>query len=210
MDELFDGISEKNRRKLLKMFDTFTLTYKKDTIILTKEKEENILGIIIEGHAQIIKTDYNGNKSLIEDLYENDIFGTNISGLKSKEYDILTKEETKILIIDYYNVLRHINSSNQFYNIFLRNLLNILTKRIEDRNERIEILTKKTIRNKLLEYFSIYSKKHGSRHIYLPYNFTDLADFLAIDRSAMSRELKYLKDEGFIEIKGKRITLLYR
>lgn len=210
MDELFNGISEKNRRKLLKMFDTFVLTFKKESIILTKEKEENILGIIMEGHAQIIKTDYNGNKSLIEDLYENDIFGTNISGLKNKEYDILTKEETKILILDYYNIIKHINSTNQFYNLFLRNLLNILTKRIEDRNQRIEILTKKTIRNKLLEFFSIYSKKSGSKYIYLPYNFTDLADFLAVDRSAMSRELKYLKEEGFIEITGKRITLLYR
>ena len=210
MDELFDGISEKNRRKLLKMFDTFVLTFKKESIILTKEKEENILGIIMDGHAQIIKTDYNGNKSLIEDLYENDIFGTNISGLKNKEYDILTKEETKILILDYYNIIKHINSTNQFYNLFLINLINILTKRIEDRNQRIEILTKKTIRNKLLEFFSIYSKKSGSKYIYLPYNFTDLADFLAVDRSAMSRELKYLKEEGFIEIKGKRITLLYR
>ena len=54
------------------------------------------------------------------------------------------------------------------------------------------------------------SKKNGSKYIYLPFNFINLADYLAIDRSAMSRELKFLKDEGFIEIKGKRITLLYR
>ena len=53
------------------------------------------------------------------------------------------------------------------------------------------------------------SKKHGSKHIYLPFTFTGLADYLAIDRTAMSRELKNLKDEGFIEIKNKRIDLLY-
>ena len=53
------------------------------------------------------------------------------------------------------------------------------------------------------------SKKHGSKHIYLPFTFTALADYLAIDRTAMSRELKNLKDEGFIEIKNKRIDLLY-
>ena len=74
---------------------------------------------------------------------------------------------------------------------------------------RIEILTKKTIRNKLLEYFKIVSTKNNSKNIYLPFTFTDLADYLAIDRSAMTRELKNLKGEGFIEIKGKRITLLY-
>ena len=79
----------------------------------------------------------------------------------------------------------------------------------EEKNERIEILTKKTIRNRLLEYFTIMSNKHGTKFIYLPFNYTDLADYLAIDRCAMSRELKNLKEEGFIEIKGKRITLLY-
>ena len=78
-----------------------------------------------------------------------------------------------------------------------------------EKNERISMLTKKTIRNKLLEYFNIMSKKYNSKYIYLPFNFTNLADFLAIDRCAMSRELKYLKDEGFIEIKDKKITLLY-
>ena len=80
----------------------------------------------------------------------------------------------------------------------------------EEKNERIEILTKKTIRDKLLEYFNIYRKKHASKIIYLPFSFTDLADFLAVDRSAMTRELKNLKEEGFIETKGRRITLLYK
>ena len=96
------------------------------------------------------------------------------------------------------------------YNRFLKNLLDIVTQRIQEKNERIEILTKNTIRNKLLEYFHIYSKKHGTKYVYLPFTFSDLADYLAVDRSAMSRELKYLKEEGFIEVKGKRITRLYR
>ena len=84
-----------------------------------------------------------------------------------------------------------------------------LINSINDKNNRIEILTKKTIRNRLLEYFKIVSLKNKSKNIYLPFTFTDLADYLAIDRSAMTRELKNLKEEGFIEIKNKRITLLY-
>jgi len=85
----------------------------------------------------------------------------------------------------------------------------LVSSPVKDYDKRIEILTKKTIRNKLLEYFNITSKKNGSRNIYIPFNYTDLADYLAIDRCAMSRELKYLKEEGLIETKGKRITLLY-
>ena len=82
----------------------------------------------------------------------------------------------------------------------------ILTAKIE----RIEILTKKTIRSKLLEYFNLQSKKNGSKYIYLPFNFSGLATYLAVDRSAMTRELSYLKEEGFIAVKEKKITLLYR
>ena len=148
-------------------------------------------------------------RSIIEELEEQDVFGSFISSLKNKEYEIIAKEDTEIIIIDYDNIINCNLTNKSFYNQFIKNLLQITSKKIQEKNERIEILTKKTIRNKLLEYFKIISKKHNSKYIYLPFNFTDLADYLAIDRSAMSRELKYLKEEGFIEIKGKRIKLLY-
>lgn len=207
MTNLFNGINEKNKKKLLKLFESNTLYYKKDTTILSNFKKDNIIGIILDGYIQIIKTDYNGNRTIIEELTENQIFGTIISSLKSNEYDIITKEDTKIILIDYDNILKNQDNSI-YYTIFLKNLLNILTDRIEKKNERIEILTKKSIRNRLLEYFNIISTKHGSRNIYLPFSYTDLADYLAVDRSAMSRELKSLKDEGFIITKGRKITLL--
>ena len=94
--------------------------------------------------------------------------------------------------------------------MFIKNLFIIMTKKISERNERIQILTKKTIRYRLLEYFEIMRKKNNSLNIYLPYNYIDLAAYIAVDRSAMSRELSNLKDEGFINIKGKKITILYK
>ncbi len=84
-----------------------------------------------------------------------------------------------------------------------------MNDKLNEKNERIQILTKKTIRNRLLEYFSMAKTKSGSNNIYLPFSFMALADYLGVDRSAMSRELGYLKEEGFIEIKGKRIKLTY-
>ena len=74
----------------------------------------------------------------------------------------------------------------------------------------MNIISKKSIRNKLLEFFDLSFRKNNSRNIYLPFTFTELADYLLIDRTAMTRELKTLKDEGFIKITGKRITLLYK
>ena len=74
----------------------------------------------------------------------------------------------------------------------------------------VRILEKKTIRDKLLEYFEIEYRKTYIKTIELPFNLKDLADYIAVNRSAMFRELKNLKDERFIAIKGKRITLLYK
>ena len=209
MIRLFNKISVKEQAKLLKLLETSILNFKKDTIILSTIKE-NIIGVILEGYAQIIRTDYNGNRTIIEELEENDIFGSSISSLSSNECQVITKEDTKVLIIDYDRIIESKNNTYPYYNQFIKNLLEITTNIIDEKNERIEILTKKTIRDKLLEYFNTYSKKHGTRIIYLPFSFTDLADYLAVDRSAMSRELKYLKEEGFINSKGRRITLLYR
>ena len=207
--DLFKNINNKNKEKLLRLIEASTIIYKENTSILNTLKNDNIIGIVLEGNIQIIKNDYNGNRTLIEDLFENDIFGTILSHLNNKEYEIITKEISKLILIDYDNIINCTQNNKGFYNQFIKNLLAIIVKKINEKNERIEILANKSIRNKLLEYFRITAKKNGSKIIYLPFTFTDLADYLSVDRSAMSRELKNLKDEGFIEIKQKRITLLY-
>lgn len=209
MRKLFNKISVKEQKKLLKMLETSILSFKKDTIILSTV-EDKIIGIILEGKAQIIRTDYNGNKTIIEELEEESVFGTALSSLSNDEYEIITKEDTKVLTIDFDLILSSKDNNYSYYNQFIKNLLEITTNIIDEKNDRIEILTKKTIRDKLLEYFNIYSKRHASKIIYLPFSYTDLAYYLAVDRSAMTRELKNLKEEGFIESKGRKIILLYR
>ncbi len=209
MKRLFSKISVNEREKLLKLLETNTLSFPKNTAVFSSTKDDAI-GIILQGHAQIIRTDYNGNRTIIEELEEESIFGTIISSLNNNECEVIAKENTKVLMIDYHSIIEFQNTNYKYYNQFIKNLLEIATNIIEEKNERIEILTKKSIRDKLLEYFNIYSKKHGTRIIYLPFSYTDLADYISADRSAMSRELGYLKEEGFIKTKGRRITLLYR
>lgn len=209
MITIFSQINDKEKQKLLKYLESNTAKFNSNTSISSFVKSNNVIGIIMDGYIQIAKTDYKGNRVIIEELEENEVFGTMISSLKSNEYEIITKEETEIIFIDYDRIIHCEQTNKEYYQQFIRNLLAIIISKIQEKNERIEILTQKTIRNKLLEYFNIESKKKGSKYIYLPFNFIDLADYLAVDRSAMSRELKYLKEEGFIEIKGKKITLLY-
>lgn len=208
MTNLFTNISEKNQEKILKILEASTLNFKPNCQILTSVKLDNMIGIVLLGYMQIIRTDYNGNRTIIEELTENDVFGTTISSL-TNECEIITKEDTKIVIIDFNNILNDVENNLSYYKQFIKNLLEIYSDKINTKNERIEILTKKTIRDKLLEYFKIVSKRNNSKKIYLTMTYIELADYLAVDRSAMSRELKNLSEEGFIKREEKKITLLY-
>lgn len=209
MISLFKDITPDNKGKLLKLLETSNFTYQKGVNIAYLFKDKESIGLVISGSLDIIRIDYNGTRAIIETIFEEEILGTSLTSLLSNDYEIITREDTKILWLDY-NVILGINDIKySYYNQFIKNLLMIALEKNTLKNERIEILTQKTIRNKLLEYFRIEALKNRSKIIYLKSTWQDLADYLAIDRSAMTRELKNLKKEGFINTKGRVITLLY-
>lgn len=206
MDELFYNIDTRQKLRILKDLEASTTTFKKNNIIMSSVKQDNIICILVSGHLQIIKNDYNGNRTIIEDLKDNSIFGTITSPISNHEYEIFTKEDSKIIIIDFNEIITYDETKSYYFNQFLKNILKIMSDKIKKNNERIEILTNKTIRDKLLAYFKI---NNINKIITLPFTLTDLADYLAVNRSAMTRELKNLKEEGLIEIKDKKIKILY-
>ena len=209
MISLFKDITPNNKGKLLKLLETSNFTYQKGVNIAYLFKDKESIGLVLSGSLDIIRIDYNGTRTIIETIYEEEILGTSLTSLLSNDYEIITREDTKILWLDY-NIILGINDIKYtYYNQFIKNLLMIALEKNTLKNERIEILTQKTIRNKLLEYFRIEALKNRSKIIYLKSTWQDLADYLAIDRCAMTRELKYLKEEGFISVKGRVITLLY-
>lgn len=208
MNNLFLNISDKNKEKLLKMLKASTVKYSKGVNILSNVNRKDYIGIVDNGSLQINLIDYEGNEVILDELEKNDILGSIIYPL-TDDFVAITKEETAITYIEYQQVLNiEANSSEYFFN-FIRNLLGLLGQQLNIKNERIKILTKRTTRDKLLEYFNILSKKAGNKTFYLPFSYTDLSNYLCCDRSAMTREIKYLKEDGFIETDGKKIKLLY-
>ncbi|MBQ9024073.1 MAG: Crp/Fnr family transcriptional regulator [Bacilli bacterium] len=205
----FEKISKNNIDKLLKMLEAHTIIFNKNTNIPKSLVDKNSIGIIKEGYIQIVRNNYDGNNIIVEEFFENDIIASSISYVESSEYEMISKEDTNIIIIDEDTLLNIEDTSKAYYNQFIKNLFLILNEKNKIKNERLQIITKKSIRDKLLEYFSINRKKTGSVNIYLPYNYTALSDYLGVNRSALMRELKNLKDEGFIESKGHKIKLLY-
>lgn len=210
MNSPFDELTKLQINKLFDLLGAHFYTFNKNQEILPTIKNSNIIGIIMEGSAEIINIEYNGNEILIEELTKNSIFGTNISGTNNENYEIIAKQDTLVAIIDYDQLINPNNLKHNFFNIFFRNLFDIINTKSKEKNERIRVLEKKQIREKLLEYFDIEHKKSFSNYFYLPFSFKDLADYLAVNRSAMFRELKHLKEEGFIEIHNRKITLLYK
>ena len=210
MENIFEGISNKNKFKLLKNLGADTLHFSKDESVIRLFKDKNIINFIVKGNVKVVLNNINGNQIVTEDLYDGDVFSSTINYINETETDAIVTEDTEIISMNQKDIIDFKDNAKSYYNIFIKNLFIIMTKKISERNERIQILTKKTIRYRLLEYFEIMRKKNNSLNIYLPYNYIDLAAYIAVDRSAMSRELSNLKDEGFINIKGKKITILYK
>ncbi len=210
MNSPFEDLTKFQINKLYDLLGVHIYKFSKSQEILPTIKNGNIIGIILEGSAQIKNIEYNGNEIIIENLETNSVFGTNISLTNNENYEIIAKENTQVVVIDYEKLINPNNLNHNYFNIFLKNLFDITNEKIKEKNERIRVLEKKQIRDKLLEYFEIEYKKSYLKRIYLPCSLKDLADYMGVNRSAMFRELKHLKEDHLIEVKGNRITLLYK
>lgn len=190
------------------MLGTHTFNFDRGNEVLSTIKNNNIIVVILEGAVKIVNIDYDGNEILLETLKKDDVFGTNISLINSESCNIIATQFTKLLVIDYKIMMKTSNMKYKYFNVFFNNLVDIVMTKYEKTNERIRVLEKKQIRDKLLEYFDIQNNKDSLNYFYLPFSFKELADYLVMDRSAMFRELKNLKMEGFIKVEGRKITIL--
>lgn len=205
---IFYNIEENDVKKMLNCFEAKTITYKKDTTVISNLGNTNIIGIIIDGNANLIRNDFDGNRIVLEKMEKGSIFGKVFSSY-SDELSVIATTNCNIITFDYEHIIKRCKKNCPYHNEVINNMLQILANKVSDMNNRIDVLTKKTIREKLLEYFTIMKKDTLSNSFTLKLNYTELADYLGVDRSALMREIKNLKNEGFIETKLNRIKLLY-
>ena len=178
--------------------------------VTTYIEKRNQICIVISGEIDLIRYDVNGNKTIIGHFVNNDIFGeifypTNTSN----ELSAVAHKNSEVLFYTYDSLSTKCKKNCEFHKELTNSLGQLFLDKIVELNLRIEVLTTKSTREKILSYFRILSKGTLRRTFTLPYSYTDLADFLSVDRSAMMRELKLLIDEGFIEKRSNKITLLY-
>ena len=200
MNTLFNNIDEKEKEKILKTLEIKPIRYSKNEIIITDN--DYSIGVLLKGEAYVEKYDYDGNRSILEQLFENSLFSKRFYQLR-KDISIVSTTECEVLLLDYDSIMNKIKNK-----VFINNFLSLYYQKIIDKNIRLEILSKRTIRDKLLSYFLLLAKDSPKQIINLPFTYTDLADYLFVDRSAMMREIKKMKDSGIIKTKGRLIKLL--
>lgn len=184
--------------------------FDKGEVITNYIAKRNQLCILLWGEAELVRYDYNGNKNIVEHFSSNDIFGEIFYTVSTNnELFVEAREASCVLFFIYDDIKTKCKKNCNFHEKLLVNLPELFLNEIIGLNMRIELLSKRTIREKLQGYFNIVSTRNMSRSFKIPFSLTDLADYLSVDRSAMMRELKSLKDDGFIEKSGNRITLLY-
>ncbi len=199
---IFKDMSEKEVDEALKSLGARRITFRKDHIIISNLVDDYLIGVIINGKANIVNYDYLGNRDIIDTLEYDNVFGKPFFNINS-DVSIIANTDCKVLFIDA-NLLVN---SNSLYNKINYNINRLLTNKIYSLYEKLEILSRRTIREKLLTYFGNLSKKYHKKTFNLPITYIELADYLSVDRSAMMREIKKLKDEKKIKTDGKKITI---
>ena len=205
---IFKNIEEADINKMLNCFGAERRKYQKDDTILLNMADTNLIGVMLSGYANMIKYDYNGNRTIIENLEHDSIFGKPFSYLDN-DISVVATTDCEVLLMEYNCLIKRCKKNCVCHSMITDNVLDLLSDKIMDLNARLEVLSKRSIREKLMCYFSSIAKKKGKNIFYLPLTYTELADYLSVDRSAMMREIKKLKDKGMISSNGKRLKLNY-
>ena len=184
--------------------------FEKGETITTYIEKRNQICFVLNGEADLIRYDLNGNKTIIGHFTKSDVFGEFFYPANTNnELFVEAKKNAEVMFLLYDDIQEKCKKTCSFHEELKEGLSNIILGKVVELNTRIELLTKRNTRDKLLSYFDILSSNRMNKTIKIPFSYTDLADYLSVDRSAMTRELSHLIEDGFIKKYGNQITLLY-
>ena len=169
--------------------------FTKGETVTTYIEKRNQLCILINGEAELVRYDFYGHKTIIGHFDEYDTFGEVFYPANTNnELFVVAKKNCKVLFYIYDNLDYKCRKNCAFHSTLMNHLSKLLLDKIINLNMRVELLSKRNIRDKLISYFNMLSSKSMSKTITIPFSYTDLADYLSIDRSAMMRDIKTLVD----------------
>lgn len=207
---LFKGIKRDEIEHLLCCIPNHTNTYNEGEYVFRAGDTVNLVYIILDGSVQLESTDYWGNTNIISEFVKGTMFGESFAFLDVNRAVSLSVKATsfsKVITLDSNKILTMCTNSCFFHNKLIKNLVNIMSNKNTLLNKKIMYLSERSIRRKILAYLSDCELKAKSSDFLISYNRQELADFLSVDRSAMSKELSKLKKEGILDYNKNQFKL---
>lgn len=198
--KLFHGITETEIESMMSCLSATTRSFQKGDCIFRRGERITSVAMLLEGSIHIQKEDFWGNLSILNKISEGELFGEVYACLEQNEilYDAIAVKPCTVLFLDVNRVLTVCPSACQFHGRLIRNLLSVVASKNRLLTQKLEYMSQRTTREKLLSYLSEQSLRAGSPSFDIPFNRQQLADFLSVDRSAMSNELCKMRDEGIL------------
>lgn len=207
---LFFDVSDDNIIAMLRCLRAKTDIFDKNYTILSEESPAKYIGIVLSGSVQITQTDYYGNRSILGNLCEGELFAEAFACMQmtSMPVSVIANEKSNIMFIDCNHILHSCQKSCPHHRKLIYNLMKVLAAKTVMFQQKIEVLSKRTTREKLLAYLTICAKKNNKNSFKIPFNRQELADYLEVDRSGLSAEISKLRKDGILECRRNYFKLL--
>ena len=196
---LFQGIAFSDFENMLSCMSARTTLYKKGEVILLSGDAINYVGLVLSGSVKVISEDIGGNTSILTELGVADVFGEVFAcaGIDHSPVTVQASEDVEILFIDYKKIITVCGAACPFHNRLIENMLKLIAFKNLTLSQKIDILSKRTTREKLICFFDY--QRGSAKKFSIPYSREELAHYLCVDRSAMSNELCKMRNEGILK-----------
>ena len=207
--KLFSGVGDEEISTMLSCLGASLFTYKKGEFVLRQGEHLSNILVLVEGSLHIQRDDYWGNRSILGHIGIGEIFGEAYAAPDSGTLlnDVIAVEDSSVFFFDVKRVISTCSSACRFHTMVVQNLFFAISEKNRTLVQKLDYLSRRTTREKLISYLSEEAKKQNSPCITIPFNRQQLADYLSVDRSAMSNELGKMRDEGLLEFEKNRFRL---
>ena len=208
--KLFADVTEEEIGMMLSCLDARLHTYKKGEYVFRQGEHLNCITVLVDGELHIQRDDYWGNRAIVTRIDVGEIFGEAYIAPESGALlnDVVAVEDSTVIFFDIRRIITVCSSACRFHSAVVQNLFFAISDKNRTLLQKLGHISKRTTREKLISYLSEEAKRQNSASFSIPFNRQQLADFLFVDRSAMSNELCKMRDEGLLEFEKNQFKLL--
>ncbi len=198
---LFAGIAPTDMEGMLGCIGYHVRAFQKGEIIAFEEENINHVGVVLSGAVDMIKEDVWGNRTMLLRTYPEDIFGETFAcGEDSLSVvTFVASQDCRVMFLSFCRVMHTCTHACQFHQTLVENMVRLIARKNRELMRKVEVVSKKTLREKILAYLSIQAQSQGKKAFEIPLGRVEWAEYLCADRSALTRELSKMKDEGLID-----------